>query len=69
MHSKPYISLIGHAGDNHGISNRENDDMSRDPPLPGARQTAGPAEVGRWEIPKSEAKTSDIDNLAFLACI
>ena len=22
-----------------------------------------------WEIPKSEAKTSDIDNLAFLACI
>ena len=23
----------------------------------------------RWEIPKSEAKTSDIDNLAFLACI
>ena len=23
----------------------------------------------RWEIPKSEAKTSDIGNLAFLACI
>ena len=34
MHSKPYIALIGHAGDNHGISNREKDDMSRDPPLP-----------------------------------
>ena len=46
LHSKPYIALIGHAGDNHGISNREKDDMSRDPPLPGARQTAGPAEVG-----------------------
>ena len=23
----------------------------------------------RWKIPKSEAKTSDISNLAFLACI
>ena len=22
-----------------------------------------------WKFPKSEAKTSDIDNLAFLACI
>ena len=26
------------------------------------------AEYG-WKFPKSEAKTSDIDNLAFLACI
>ena len=29
----------------------------------------GDEERRRWEIPKSEAKTSDIDNLAFLACI
>ena len=41
MHSKPYISLIGHAGDNHGISNREIDEMSRDPPLPGAIPMSG----------------------------
>ena len=32
LHSKPYIALIGPAGDNHDISNREKDDMSRDPP-------------------------------------
>ena len=47
MHSKPYIALIGHAGDNHGISNRENGDMSRDPPLPGA--PARPQDQLRWE--------------------
>ena len=29
----------------------------------------GAGGAGGWEIPKSEAKTSDIDNLAFLACI
>ena len=47
MHSKPYIALIGHAGDNHGISNRENDDMSRDPDIPGA--PARPQDQLRWE--------------------
>ena len=47
LHSKPYIALIGHAGDNHGISNREKDDMSRDPPLPGA--PARPQDQLRWE--------------------
>ena len=36
LHSKPYIVLIGHTGDDHGISNRGKDDMSRDSPLPGA---------------------------------
>ena len=33
-----------------------------------AEDDVSDVEIG-WEIPKSEAKTSDIDNLAFLACI
>ena len=47
LHSKPYIALIGPAGDNHDISNRGKDDMSRDPPLPGA--PARPQNRPRWE--------------------
>ena len=47
LHSKPYIALIGPAGDNHDISNRGKDDMSRDPPLPGA--PARPQDQLRWE--------------------
>ena len=47
LHSKSYIALIGPAGDNHDISNRGKDDMSRDPPLPGA--PARPQDQLRWE--------------------
>ena len=51
LHSKPYIVLIGHTGDDHGISNRGKDDMSRDSPLPGA--PARPQNWPRWECNSS----------------